>query len=745
MRGYLLALSGGILALRWFPALPHGWLLLLLVLAAPALWRWQRLRLLSVFILGLCWACWQAALVLDDRLAERWDGQTLWLEGVVADLPQWSESSRGQQVVRFELVGASSRRTDLPQRIRLSWYEPPPVRAGERWRLAVALKRPAGLLNPGGFDYQQWLTARRIGATGSVKAGQRLQPAGGFVAWRESLRDQLYALLPERASSAAVVALVLGDGAAIGREQWQLLRDSGTVHLFVISGQHISLLAGLAYGLVAWLNRLLLWPQRLPWLPAACAMAWVSALLYGALAGFNVPVQRALIMVTMVLAWRLRHLPLASMTPWLLALATVLLYDPLVVLQPGLWLSYAAVAVLILVFAWRIGRWRWWQVLWRSQLAAALGLLPFLLALGLPVSLLGPLANALAVPFVSLLVLPLALVGALLLPLPALAQPLLWLASCGLDWLWRLLAVLVQQLPAWQAPAMPLWVLLLSALAVLLLLLPAVLRPWWLVLLLLLPLLQPLPRNQVTPGRAQVWLLDVGQGQAMVVRTAQHLLLYDTGPALGSMDAGEMVVVPFLRHHGAGRIDRMILSHADNDHAGGAAAVLEQFEVRELVAGEPQRHQQWPVQPCAQQHWQWDGVQFWQWQWAAAQNGNDASCVLLVQAGGETLLATGDLGVAGEMALLAQMPQLRADWLVAGHHGSRTSTAEAFLQQLQPGAVLVSRGRYNHYGHPHPLVLERIERSGARLYDTAVTHAVKIELGSHAEPWLMVNRHAFWR
>lgn len=745
MRIYLLAVIGAILCLRWLPVLPPLWLLSGALVIAVIMLRWQPVRVVGVFALALCWACWQATQVLADRLPDAWDGQTLWLEGYIDQLPQWSQSASGQQIVRFELTEASSRRTPLPSRIRLSWYNPQPVKAGERWRLAVSLKKPYGQLNPGTFDYQQWLTAKRIGATGSIKMGQRLQPASGFVAWREQLRERLYQLLPDQQSSAAVVALVLGDGSAIAREQWQNLRDSGTVHLFVISGQHISLLAGLAYGLVAWLHRWSLWPARLPWLPVACCLAAGSALFYGALAGFNVPVQRALIMVGIALIWRLRHLPLASWTPWLLALTAVLLHDPLVVLQPGLWLSFAAVAVLLLVFAWRLSGWRWWQVLWRSQLAAAVGLLPLLLALGLPVSIMGPLANAVAVPLISLLVLPLALLGALLLAWPVLAQPLLWLAATALHWMWQLLAFLVAQFPAWQAPELPFFSWVLALLATLLLLLPAVFRPWWLVLPLFLPLLLPLPHNELQTGRAQIWMLDVGQGQALVIRTARHLLVYDAGPAMGGLNAGEQVVLPFLRHLGAQRIDKMILSHADADHAGGAAVILQNLPVAELVSGEPQRHRQWQAQGCENKSWQWDEVSFWQWQWQSAPDGNEASCVLQIIAAGESFLVTGDLGVRGEQAMLAARPDLRAHWLVAGHHGSKTSTGAALLQQLKPQAVLVSRGRYNNYGHPHRQVVSAIAQSGAQLYDTAQQHAIRVDLGSFDQPWLMAQRRAFWR
>lgn len=745
MHVHVLAFSIGALSLRFLPAVPALWCLLLFCMgAAVLLVRWPKAAWLAALLLGLSWSGWHVSALLDQRLAEGFDGQTLWLEGRISGLPQW-QAEADWQVVRFELEGATSRRTVLPSRLRLSWRDPPPLRAGEHWRLAVRLKRPDGLLNPHGFDYVQWLTARGIGATGSVKTGQRLAAGRGVDAWRERLREQLLTLLPDEPVAGGVLALSLGDGSVLSRAQWQRLQDSGTLHLFVISGQHISLVAGLGYGLVALLVRLGVWPMRVPWLPVACALALLAAFAYGALAGFAVPVRRALIMVSVVLLWRMTYRPLSSWKPWLLALAVVVLLDPLVMLQPGFWLSFAAVAVLLLVFAGRLGRWRWWQVLGRAQWAAAVGLLPLLLATGLPVSWVGPLANALAVPFVSFVVLPLVLLGMALLGWPALAAPVLQLAAVSLQGLWQLLDWLVDGWPAWQGAIPRFWVLLVVAVGVLLLLLPAALRPLWLALALLVPLIWPPVRDGIPTGQAQIWVLDVGQGQAIVVQTARHVLLYDAGPAMGGMDAGETVVVPFLRAERIRHLDRLILSHADADHAGGASAVLQQVTAGAVISGEPGRHPGLQAQACAEARWQWDEVRFRQWQWAAATDGNAASCVLLVEANGERFLVTGDLDVAGERALLQAWPDVRTDWLVAGHHGSRTSTAQFWLQQLQPHSVLVSRGRHNSYGHPHPLVLARIQHNRMQLYDTAVDKALRIRLGAREPLWPMAQQRRFWR
>ena len=402
----MFALASGLIALRYLPALPSvGWLLLMLM--ATLLLLAFRVWVVGLFLLGLTWGCVQGQRALDDRLADSLEGRTLWVEGRVVGLPQQADAA-----VRFELQDARSRHGVLPATLRLSWYGGPPVNSGERWRLAVKLKQPGGLLNPRGFDYQAWLLARRIGATGTVKDGQLLSAA--HHAWRDSLRQRL---LSRDANGRApwLAALIMGDGSGLSRDDWKLLQATGTVHLLVISGQHIGLCAGLIYGLVALLARYGLWPRGWPWLPWACGLAFAGATGYGVLAGFAVPVQRACVMLALVLIWRLRFRHLGVWLPFFLALNAVLIIEPLASLLAGFWLSFAAVAVLILTFSARLGPWGWRAAWLRPQGLIALGLFPVLWILGLPISVSGPLANLVAVPWISLLVLPTALLGTLLL------------------------------------------------------------------------------------------------------------------------------------------------------------------------------------------------------------------------------------------------------------------------------------------------------------------------------------------
>jgi competence protein ComEC len=739
MRTGMMALALGLLTLRFLPVLPPVWFWLSLPVAALMLLPFRTYPL-AFFLFGFSWACANAHWALDDRLPINLDGETRWVEGRVVGLPQ-----NGEAVVRFELADARSRREHekVPTLLRLAWYGGPPVNSGEHWRLAVKLKRPAGLLNPHAFDYDAWLLAKRIGATGTVKDGVRLQETRW--AWRDSIRQRLQAV-DAQGRTGALTALVLGDGAGLSREDWQVLQDTGTVHLLVISGQHIGLLAGLVYVLIAGLARYGLWPARLPWLPWACGLAFAAALGYGLLAGFDVPVRRACVMIGLVLLWRLRFRHLGAWWPLLLALNGVLLLDPLASLQPGFWLSFAAVAVLIFIFGGRLGPWRWWHAWTRAQWLIAIGLGPILLVLGLPISLSGPLVNLLAVPWISLVVLPPALLGTLLLPIPFVGEGLLWLAGGLIDLLFRGLALMAGRFPAWVPAAVPWWIGALGALGALLLLMPRGvplrLPGWPLLLLLVFP-----PRQLLPEGTAEIWQLDVGQGLAILVRTRHHTLLYDAGPRFGDNDLGERVVLPTLRKLGVSALDLMLISHAHADHAGGAQAVAKGLPVKRVLSGEPL---ELPVALQAEacesgRQWTWDGVQFSLWQWAAARESNPKSCVLQIEANGERLLLTGDIDTAAERALLDSPLAVPTDWLQSPHHGSRSSSSPALLAALQPAAALISRGQGNAFGHPHPTVIARYRQRGMAIHDSAEQGAIRLQLGQFKPAWTMREERRFWR
>ncbi|MBB4819492.1 DNA internalization-related competence protein ComEC/Rec2 [Pseudomonas solani] len=738
MTGRLVALACGLASLRFMPGLPTGgWLLAAAVLGGVLLFT--RLRLPGLFLLGGAWACFFAQQALDDRLAMALDGETRWLQGQVVGLPQ-----RGGGVVRFELEDAIAPGLRLPQRMRLSWYGGPEVRGGERWRLAVTLKRPRGLVNPHAFDYEAWLLARHTGATGSVKAGEPLQRGSGPAAWRDHLRQGIESV-PAHGRNGGIAALVLGDGSGVDSADWQLLQNTGTVHLMVISGQHVALLAAVLYGAVALLARLGIWPRRLPWLPCACALAFVGSLGYGLLAGFDVPVQRSCLMTAIALLWRLRFRHLGVLRPLLVAFCVVLAADPLASLQAGFWLSFGAVALLVLIFAGRLGVPPWWRSWWRAQWTMGLALSPLLLAMALPISLSGPLANLVAVPWVSLVSVPLSLLGTALQGVPGVGAGLLWLAGGSLELLFRLLGWIAEWIPAWQATVVPVWAWLLGILGCLLLIVPAGMPVRALGLALLLPTLFP-PVERPAWGRADIWLLDVGQGLSVLVRTREHALLYDAGARRGDFDMGERVVLPSLLGLGVRRLDQMLLSHADNDHAGGAGAVMRGMPVARVVSGEPERlPASLGAEACRDQAWEWDGVRLRTWRWEVARTGNDRSCVLSVEARGERIHLTGDIGAQAEAAWIASGESLHADWLLAPHHGSASSSSAALIGAVAPRGALITRGSHNAFGHPHPTVIARYRAAGAVIHDTAESGALLIRLGEGDEVRGLRTQARFWR
>lgn len=738
MRLGLFAIIVACLLLRWLPSLPNSVWLGVLLLCAPVL-LFTRLYWLGLGFLAFIWSCSQVQSALDQQLDSQWQGNTLWVEGTVVGLPHFEQDGK-HSLSRFLLTDNYSRRTVLPKLIQVNWYQGPPVKAGQRWRLALQLKGIQGLANPHLADKQQWLFAQGIGAVANVKTAQQLAPAQGVGKWRDAFRQQLFRHLP---ADKSIAALIVGDGNQLSRERWQALIDTGTVHLMVISGQHIGIVAGLVYALIAWLGRRRFWPHSISWLLCACLSAWFAAFIYAWLAGFTVPVQRALLMLSVVLVWRVRSSHLNAWTPYLWALALVLLLDPLVVFLNGFWLSFAVVAVLIMVFSNRLGRPSFWQFLVSAQWAAFIGLFPVLLALGLTVSPLSPLANMLAIPFVSFVLIPLSLLGAACLPVPSVAGWLLGLASWLMYWFFQVLQQLAQWQPAWQAPALSALGLICVLFAAFICLLPRGLIPRYWALLLLLPLAF-VQTEDIPHGQAKVTVLDVGQGLSVLVQTQQYSLLYDAGNRFMLMDMGAQVVVPVLSKLGIERLDKVIISHADMDHVGGLASIQAKIPIDDLASGEPDKVKH--SKACPRRTWHWDGVEFNQWQWRNARSANQKSCVLWLRTAQQSLLMTGDLDIQGEFQLMQDHPELTADWLVLGHHGSRTSTSGKFLRQLQVKGALISRGRYNQYQHPHTSVLQQLSAHNVQVFDSTLHGAITIRLKAHSSDVTYVRQQlTVWR
>ena len=736
------------LLLQQQAALPHAlWLLCLPACVALAAWR-PVLLVPAAFAVGFLWAAGFAHLRLADRLAPELEGRDLYVTGVVASLPAATE--RG---LRFEF-DLESAAPGLPRRVLLSWYRSPfaeeasaplegAVHPGERWLLTVRLRQPHGQLNPYGFDYEAWLTERRIGATGYVRGrgaqrllGRRDSLADRIERAREAVRDRFPLVLGATPSAGILAALAVGEQRAIANEEWRLFSRTGVTHLMSISGLHVTLVSGLCAWLVSALWRRV--PRLVLALPArkAGALAAIAAALaYTLLAGFAVPAQRTFYMVTVV-ALALWSGRIASPARTLaLALAVVTALDPWAVLQAGFWLSFGAVALIFYVASSWTGRearaLQWLRVQW----AITAGLAPAALFLFSQVSVVGPLANALAIPFVSAVITPLALLAAVL-PLDALLHLAEWLTQWLLEYLdW------CAQLPvaAWQQHAPPLWATLLALAGVAWLLLPAGF-PWRALGIALMAPAFALPAPAPAPGEAWVTTLDVGQGLAVVVRTANRALLYDAGPAFGAeADSGERIVAPYLRATGVGRLDALVLTHNDTDHTGGAWSVLAAMEVARLLHSLPGSHPALALaaatQRCARgMAWEWDGVSFEMLHPApasAARRRNDESCVLRVRTAGGAMLLTGDIERGAEMEI-ARSGLARADVLLVPHHGSRTSSSAELLDAVQPRHAIVAVGYRSRFGHPHAEVLARYAAAGIAPLRTDRDGAVTVRLGAGA-------------
>ncbi len=783
MRANIIAFALGVCLLQQQPELlPLVWALAFAPLLV--LWWWLRRRsaLAAALLAGAMFAAagfFYAAARAEWRLAERlppqWEGVDLGVTGVVAGLPQPFE---GGVRFDFDVEQVEPAAARLPRRIALAWYngasreayrDRASIRAGERWRFTVRLKRPHGSVNPYGFDYESWLLQRDIGATGYVRPGAMTRlaelvprPAYLLQRGREILRKRHWDALPGYPYAGILVALAVGDQNAIDARQWQLFARTGVSHLMSISGLHVTMVASLFAALVYWLWRrssalMLALPAR----KAAALAGFLAALAYCLIAGFAVPAQRTLYMVGVVALalWTGR----ASSVSRVLcaALLLVLLLDPWAVLAPGFWLSFGAVAVILYVATGRLHAGRepasgqglaaegyvsrqghalghsvlqWGRVQWAITLALA----PLLLVWFQQMSLVSPLANAVAIPLVSLVVTPLALAGSVL-PFDfilKLAHAVMAVQMQLLEWCAALPAAVWQQ----HAPAP--WTVALALAGTAWLLLPRGVPARWLGLPLLLPMFTVLPPAP-PPGALWLTVLDVGQGLAIFAQTEHHALLYDAGPAYSpDSDSGSRVILPYLRASGIARLDAMVVTHDDNDHAGGAATVLSGLPVAAFYSSIPATHAAWRAAsgyrlPCAfGQRWDWDGVRFELLHPTAASyaidklKSNDRSCVLRIVAARGAVLLTGDIEARSEKELLERArDELRADVLVTPHHSSRTSSTEEFIAAVRPRWAVIPVGYRNRFGHPKETVIERYRASGARLLRTDRAGAVLVRIG----------------
>ncbi len=751
----------GIVVFQLMPELPARYWLALVPIVVLGMWPRSWFRWLGCVILGFLWMLWRADLVLTEpTIDEALRGQDLVVVGWVQSLPE-SSHQRLRFLFRPSALWHQGTALPVPPLIRLSWYnvKDMSLEPGQWLALTVRLKPPRGFSNAGGFDYECWLFQQHIRATGYVR--QQLGPdqlqnllvtnpelaahwgAKPWSSWvdrgRARLQESLQLVNHAPATNLGLVhALAIGVRTGIDNAHWEVLRKTGTSHLVAISGLHIGLVAGFGFFFVQWVwarSRRL--PSLVPAPKAAALGAVVCAVVYSALAGFAVPTQRAVVMTTVAMVLRLAQGRLLSSHVLSLALVVVLIIDPLAVLAPGFWLSFAAVAVIIFSSSGRLRTPRWWWQWTRVHWVVALGLTPFLLFYFQRTSLIAPVANVLAVPWVSFICVPLVLAATLVGQVSkGLGEILLQLALYSLDAIWEFLAYLAA-LPwaEWVVPAPALWTLIPALTGMCWLLAP---RGWparWLGGLAILPVLLNRPAG-LAPGVVNFTLLDVGQGLAAVVRTAHHTLVYDTGPRFGpDFDAGAAVLVPYLQNLDVRQVDILIISHGDSDHVGGVSSLLAAVAVETVIAGAHKGALPRSAQPCqGPRDWRWDGVVF-QILYPLGggdddQHENNGSCVLKVTVpGAGSLLLPGDIEARAENDIaLHYGHSLRSRALIVPHHGSTTSSSEIFLQMVEPQVAFVATGKGNRFGFPKKIVVERYQQRGIKLFDTAIDGAIDFQI-----------------
>jgi competence protein ComEC len=771
----LLSFAAGILICQWLPdipALPWGTLCfalstltllaLLRVSGQPALNRgWlTAMILIGALLSGVSYTCWRSTTVLADQLPEAAMGRNLQITGVVDSLPD--RTVRGQRFL-FRVEQAAGL-YHIPELIQLSVWQknadgefvddaiPRNFQPGERWSLTVRLKRPHGLANPHGYDAEARLFEMGVRATGYVRSGERLD---AFVATASSLiarlryhiRERFEQILPPDAypDAGILTALAIGDQKAIPGDLWQVFAKTGTTHLMSISGLHVTLFSGLVAVLVALIwRRVPVLAARIPAQRAGIFCGWFAAAFYTLIAGAGIPALRTLFMLSVGALAVLTGRHVSPFRILSLALVVVLLFDPWAGMSPGFWLSFSAVGLLLWAALAEHGGEdeqasigqrlrRWVRGFGRTQWAVTIGTLPFLLLFFSQFSLISPLTNAVAIPWVSGVVTPLTIL-ALIVPWDG----LLVLADALLSPLMILLAWSAS-LPVaiWHAPVPTPLVFLLALLGALWWLMPAGLPGRWMAIFLCLPLVWP--QTALLPaGHARIEVLDVGQGLAVVVRTQQHTLLYDTGPYFSSVaDAGDRVIVPYLRAIGIDRLDGLVVTHRDTDHSGGAQSVLESMPVA-WVADAPDTRFAASVpgvrpQTCATgQSWNWDGVRFEFLYPTGAHHDKDLdsnhqSCVMRVSAGGRSILLTSDIEAADE-TWLVDHGLSQSDVMLAPHHGSGTSSTGAFLDAVSPEVVIVPVGYRNRYRHPKPEVIAAYEARKIRVLRTDSGGMIRVDL-----------------
>ena len=727
-----LSFSAGCFCLLQLSSLPSTqWLWS--VIPALILFAITKFRLLAIFFIASLWTLFYVSQVTQNVLAPSLINTELRVTGVISNIPK-----RVGNRVQFEFHPDQNQNYRLPKKLRLNWYHPMPstILAGEKWQLIVKLKPPHGSMNPAAFDYEKWLFQQGIGAVGYVRHNPKnvlIASASPFNinSWRHNIVIKLEKALPHSPYLGLIQGLTVGVKQQISSQQWQVLRQSGTSHLLAISGLHIGLAAAIGFFCFKWLWRLR--PDNLLLLPAnhfGAIAGLATGLFYAALAGFSIPTQRALIMLSIVTIALLLKRPINISQSLAVAAILILTLNPLAVLSPGFFLSFAAVAIIIWISQNRFptAKFQWLK----THSLIAFGLTPLLLLFFMQTSLIAPVANFIAIPIISFLVIPLLLLSSLMLwVFKPLADWLLNLVVSIFELFWPIIDLLANTpFSHWNLPTISNLHWLILAIATIVLLSPRYIPGKWLALFAFLPLFYP---NTAQPNKGDVWftLLDVGQGLSAVIQTSEHTVIFDTGPKYSDkLNAGSSVIEPYLKASGIHHIDTLIVSHSDNDHIGGAKHLIDSFVIDTILTSQ-QKHLSGSKVCSSGQSWQFDGVSFeiLSPESKASNSDNNLSCVLKITNDQHSILLTGDIEKQVEAKLVKNSPEkLASTILIAPHHGSNSSSTSEFIQKVDAKWVLFATGYLNRYHFPHPKVTQRYQKTSAKLLNTADHGAILIKL-----------------
>jgi competence protein ComEC len=727
-----LAFVAGIYCLMQFSWLPSLWITTSLPLLFLLVRFTSGFRVVLLFFIGFCWALFRAGLELEHSLDAKIENNDVLISGVIVSIPETYEGHVRFLIDIKEVTSLKGELLRSPGIVRLSWYKDQTTLVpGEIWKLRVKLKRPYGFMNSGGFDYEAWMLRQGIKATGYVKFdkhNKKIDVANAY--FIQKLRYKLSHQLKQNLNKpllGLVLALSLGDRSQLDAEQWKVFTETGTNHLIAISGLHLGLIAGFIYFFASFVwSRFYILTQRIPAPLFASLMAFTGAFFYASLSGFALPAQRALIMIAIFLMTLFSARQILISNVVCVAMILVLVLDPFAIIAADFYLSFMAVIFILYLSRYRINEYHNLSRWIRLQFLLSIALCPILIFWFKQIPLYSVLANVIAIPVIGFLVVPLILIALILLfPLPQMAQFLYLLIDKINDQHWTYLEFLSQQnnavIPIASAN---LFSLILAVIGVFILLMPRGLPARWLGMIFIMPLLFPLDQK-LGLGEFDFVLLDVGQGLATVIHTREHTLIYDTGARFSErFNIGDAALKPYLRQKGIGQISTLLISHGDNDHIGGASAIIENFKINKILSSVPERIAEYfpgqKSESCrAGQKWSWDGVHF-EILHPHIKNlfkGNNRSCVLKVTSRLGSVLLVGDIEKQAEKSLIKHYSnKLDADILLVPHHGSRTSSIKEFISAVSPEYAFISAGYRNRFGFPKRDIMARYEIHGVKTF-----------------------------